>query len=93
MPGAGGYTKKKGNRMRRSPMESLEQIGQNIQVIKNEIDEIYKPSGNKKNPARYCKDMYRCNNNYKNGEAVFTFCVFCEGRPCVDPFLKRFEKE
>ena len=68
-----GSYKKKGERHRReaglNDVETFEKIGQEMKLIQNTIDKIKQPDGkNKDNPARYCKDMYRCNEGSKNGK-------------------------
>lgn len=105
MPGGNSYRKKGATgdeRYRRSLQSTeatFEKFGEEIKVLKNNIEEIKRPQGNRDNPARYCKDMFRCNDNkYKNGfywidpnqgggeDAVFAYCDFLNGgETCVYP--------
>ena len=66
MPG-GGYKSTK--RERRSIKEEVqfEEIGEKINKLKIELDELKAPIGKKDNPARYCKDMMKCKKDSKDG--------------------------
>lgn len=45
----------------------VEQIFDHIDQLKEDIEELKFPRGNKHNPARTCKDIYLGHSNFTNG--------------------------
>lgn len=84
-----------------SEEEQEEEVMGSIKDLKSEIEQIRRPSGSKKNPARTCKDLLLCNRAQKNGfywidpnhgcteDAIRVYCNFTAGgETCIHPDTK-----
>ena len=69
LSGGKGQTKRK----RRSVEgeEPEEEFFGAVESLKDEIEQIRRPSGTRNNPARSCKDLLLCDRNHGDGKSTY----------------------
>lgn len=71
-PGSGPYNGKQAKQRNRREVEeekSFVEFGKEVTQIKEQLELLKKPKGQKDNPSRFCKDLLQCSPGLKNGES------------------------
>lgn len=82
-PGTGPYagqkgplgekTKQRSKRQLSTDEKSFEELGKEVTEIKEQLELIKKPKGQKDNPSRFCKDLLECSPTIKNGKLLYCY--------------------
>lgn len=54
-------------RRRNIEAETFDKLGQEVEILKEEVEKLKNPKGIEDNPARTCKDMEHCDTGFEDG--------------------------